>query len=154
MLKYCNACKRDLEIDIFYSYKKSTCKECLNKKVKCDYCDKEFFSTNLSKHIKQIHSTHNSSRTNVSTYDSSRTNDSTYANSRTNESTSNSSEKNDSTTNRSPNNDNTSNSGSEQFIDSSYDNLSDPKKVVISLKYGKIILVLIKKVKQNKFTCC
>ena len=55
MLKYCNGCKRDLEIDKFYSYKKSTCKECVNKKVKCEYCDKVFNSTNLSKQIKQIH---------------------------------------------------------------------------------------------------
>ena len=57
MLKYCNGCKRDLEIDKFHSYKKSVCKQCVNKKVKCHYCDKEFNSTNLSKHIKQIHST-------------------------------------------------------------------------------------------------
>ena len=56
MSKYCNRCKRDLEIDIFYSYKKSICKQCVNKKVKCDYCHKEFNSTSLSKHIKQIHS--------------------------------------------------------------------------------------------------
>ena len=33
MLKYCNGCERDLEIDKFYSYKKSTCKECVNRKV-------------------------------------------------------------------------------------------------------------------------
>ena len=57
MSKYCNTCKRDLEIDNFYSYKKSICKQCVNKKVKCDYCNKEFNSTNLSKYIKQIHST-------------------------------------------------------------------------------------------------
>ena len=76
MLKYCNGCKRDLEIDKFYSYKKSTCKECVNKKVKCDYCDREFNSTNLSKHIKQRHSTSDSSRTN----DTSRPNDSTFDN--------------------------------------------------------------------------
>ena len=61
------------EIDNFYSYKKSICKECVNRKVKCDYCDKEFKNTNLSKHIKQTHSTYNSSRTNDSTYNSSRT---------------------------------------------------------------------------------
>ena len=66
MLKYCNGCKRDLEIDKFYSYKKSICKECVNKKVKCNYCAREFNSTNLSKHIKQIHST----RSNDSTYNS------------------------------------------------------------------------------------
>ena len=74
MLKYCNGCKRDLEIDNFYSYKKNICKRCLNKKVKCGYCDREFNSTNLSKHIKQIHSTYDTSNTNHS----SRPNDSTY----------------------------------------------------------------------------
>ena len=29
MSNYCNGCKRDLDIDNFYSYKKSTCKECV-----------------------------------------------------------------------------------------------------------------------------
>ena len=67
MLKYCNGCKRDLEIDNFYSYKKSACKECVNKKIKCDYCDREFNSTNLSKHIKKIDSTSIRSENNDST---------------------------------------------------------------------------------------
>ena len=57
MTKYCNKCKRDLEIDNFHSYKKSICKQCVNEKIKCSYCDKEFKSTNLSEHIKQIHTT-------------------------------------------------------------------------------------------------
>ena len=77
MLKYCNGCKRDLEIDNFYYYKKSTCKNCVNKEVKCDYCDKEFNSTNLSKHIKQRHSTYDCSRTNDSTSNNSSSNNST-----------------------------------------------------------------------------
>ena len=59
---------RDLEIDKFYSYKKSICKRCVNKKVKCYYCAKEFNSTNLSKHIKQVHSTFQQSDTNDSTF--------------------------------------------------------------------------------------
>ena len=33
MLEYCNVCESFLQIDIFYSYKKSTGKECLNKKL-------------------------------------------------------------------------------------------------------------------------
>ena len=81
MLKYCNGCKRDLEIENFCFYKKSTCKECVNKKVKCDYCDKEFNSTNLSKHIKQIHSTYNTSNTNDSVSNNSTSNNSTSNNS-------------------------------------------------------------------------
>ena len=68
MSKYCNRCKKDLEIDNFYSYKKSICKQCINKKVKCDYCNKEFNSTNLSKHIKQMHSTVLRSNKSDSTY--------------------------------------------------------------------------------------
>ena len=73
MSKYCNGCKRDLEIDNFYSYKKSICKDFLNEKVKCAYCNKEFNSTNLSKHIKQRHSTYNSTHNSTynSTYDDS-----------------------------------------------------------------------------------
>ena len=63
MMKYCKGCKRDLEIDNFYSYKKSICKQCVNKKVKCHYCNKEVNSTNLSEHTKQIHSTYNTSNT-------------------------------------------------------------------------------------------
>ena len=70
MLKYCNGCKRDLQNNNFYSYKKSTCKDCVNKKVKCGYCDREFNSANFSKHIKQRHSTYDTSRANDSTYDS------------------------------------------------------------------------------------
>ena len=31
MLKYCNGCKRDLENDIFNSYKKSLCENCMKK---------------------------------------------------------------------------------------------------------------------------
>ena len=105
MVKYCNGCKRDLEIDNFYSYKKSICKQCVNKKVKCHYCNKEFNSTNLSKHTKQIHSTSN---TNDSTYNTSSTNDSTYNTSNTNDSTYNTSSTNDSTYNISNTNDSTS----------------------------------------------
>ena len=68
MLKYSDGCKRDLEIDNFRFQKKSTSEECVNKKVKCDYYDKEFNSTKLSKHIKQIHSTYISSTTNDSLF--------------------------------------------------------------------------------------
>ena len=80
MLKYCNVCKRDLEIDNFYSYKKSTCKECVNKKIKCDYCDREFNSTNLSKHVKQRHSTYNSTINNTNNNTINNTNNSTKNN--------------------------------------------------------------------------
>ena len=108
MLAYCSGCKRDLENDNFYSYKKSIWKQCLNKKVKCEYCNKEFNSTNLSKHKKQRHSNYNSSGTNDSTYNTSNTNNSTSNNSNTNDSTSKKTNKNNSTSNTSNTNDSTS----------------------------------------------
>ena len=48
----CNILKTD-----FYKYKNgklySTCIECFNKKVKCEFCNKEFNKTYLSKHIER-----------------------------------------------------------------------------------------------------
>ena len=50
--KMCNILKTD-----FYKYKNgklyTTCKECFNKKVKCEFCNKEFNKTYLSKHLKR-----------------------------------------------------------------------------------------------------
>ena len=50
--KECNILKTD-----FYKYKNgklySTCIECFNKKVKCEFCNKEFNKTYLSKHLKR-----------------------------------------------------------------------------------------------------
>ena len=50
--KECNVLKTD-----FYKYKKgklySTCIECFNKKVKCEFCNKKFNKTYLSKHLKR-----------------------------------------------------------------------------------------------------
>ena len=97
MMKYCKGCKRDLEIENFYSYKKCICKQCVNKKFKCHYCKKEYNSTNLSKHTKQIHSTYNTSNTNDITYNTSSTIDSTYNTSDTNDSTPKKTNKNNST---------------------------------------------------------
>ena len=78
MLKFCNSCKRDLETDNFYSFRNSTCKDCINRKIERDYCREKFDSTTLSKHIRQRHSTYDSSRTNDGTYGTSKTNDGTY----------------------------------------------------------------------------
>ena len=50
--KVCNILKTD-----FYKYRNgklySTCIECFNKKVKCEFCNKEFNETYLSKHLKR-----------------------------------------------------------------------------------------------------
>ena len=53
--KRCKVCKI-LKTD-FYKYRNgklySTCIECFNKKVKCEFCNKEFNKTYLSKHLKR-----------------------------------------------------------------------------------------------------
>ena len=50
--KECNILKTD-----FYKYKNgklySTCIECFNKKLMCEFCNKEFNITYLSKHLKR-----------------------------------------------------------------------------------------------------
>ena len=55
--KECNILKTD-----FYKYKNgklySTCIECFNKKVKCEFCNKEFNKTYLSKHLKRCNINH------------------------------------------------------------------------------------------------
>ena len=62
MVKYCNSCKENLRDYQILFYEKSVCKECLNKNVICEYCDRETYSTVISKHLKQIQgSTYNRS---------------------------------------------------------------------------------------------
>ena len=55
--KECNILKTD-----FYKYKNgklySTYIECFNKKVKCEFCNKEFNKTYLSKHLKRCNINH------------------------------------------------------------------------------------------------
>ena len=52
--KVCNEMKND-----FYSYKNgkmySTCKECFNKKVRCEFCNKELNKSYLRSHIEKQH---------------------------------------------------------------------------------------------------
>ena len=60
--KVCNILKTD-----FYTYKKgklySTCIECFNKKVKCEFCNKELNKTYLSKHLKRCNINHDNTNT-------------------------------------------------------------------------------------------
>ena len=54
----CNILKTTNGTNInWYKYKNgklySTCIECFNKKVKCEFCNKEFNKTYLSKHLKR-----------------------------------------------------------------------------------------------------
>ena len=52
--KVCDEMKMD-----FYSYKNgkiySTCKECFNKKVWCEFCEKELNKSYLGSHIEKQH---------------------------------------------------------------------------------------------------
>ena len=62
--KECNILKTD-----FYKYKNgkiySTCIECFNKKVKCEFCNKEFNKTYLSKHLKRCNINHDNTNTEI-----------------------------------------------------------------------------------------
>ena len=55
--KICRVCN-EMKMD-FYSYKNgklySTCKECFNKKVRCEFCNKELNKSYLRSHIKKQH---------------------------------------------------------------------------------------------------
>ena len=62
--KECNILKTD-----FYKYKNgklySTCIECFNKKVKCEFCNKEINKTYLSKHLKRCNINHDNTNNEI-----------------------------------------------------------------------------------------
>ena len=62
--KVCNILKTD-----FYKYRNgklySTCIECFNKKVKCEFCNKEFNKTYLSKHLKRCNINHDNTNNEI-----------------------------------------------------------------------------------------
>ena len=62
--KECNILKRD-----FYKYKNgklySTCIECFNKKVKCEFCNKKINKTYLSKHLKRCNINHDNTNNEI-----------------------------------------------------------------------------------------
>ena len=66
--KECNILKTTNDINInWYKYKNgklySTCIECFNKKVKCEFCNKELNKTYLSKHLKRCNINHDNTNT-------------------------------------------------------------------------------------------
>ena len=62
--KVCNILKTD-----FYKYKNgklySTCIECFNKKLMCEFCNKEFNRTYLSKHLKRCNINHDNTNNEI-----------------------------------------------------------------------------------------
>ena len=62
--KVCNILKTD-----FYNYRNgklySTCIECFNKKVKCEFCNKELNKTYLSKHLKRCNINHDNTNNEI-----------------------------------------------------------------------------------------
>ena len=62
--KECNILKTD-----FYKYKNdklySTCIECFNKKVNCEFCNKELNKTYLSKHLKRCNINHDNTNNEI-----------------------------------------------------------------------------------------
>ena len=65
--KRCNVCNI-LKTD-FYKYRNgklySTCIECFNKKVKCEFCNKELNKTYLSKHLKRCNINHDNTNNEI-----------------------------------------------------------------------------------------
>ena len=62
--KVCNILKTD-----FYKHRNgklySTCIECFNKKVKCEFCNKELNKTCLSKHLKRCNINHDNTNNEI-----------------------------------------------------------------------------------------
>ena len=110
---FCDQCSNNLPINNFYSYKKSICKNCVNKKVKCDFCSKNFDSSILSKQLKSKHNTSINRTESKSTSYNRTENKSTSDNRTENKSTSNTRKKNKSTSNTRTKNKSTSDNRTE-----------------------------------------
>ena len=82
--KDCNILKTD-----FYKYKNdklySTCKECFNKKVICEICNKEFNKTYLSKHLKRCHNNNDNIILNENNINTNNNNDNIITNNNNND---------------------------------------------------------------------
>ena len=68
--KECNILKTTNGTNInWYKYKNgklySTCIECFNKKVKCEFCNREFNNTYLSKHLKRCNINHDNTNNEI-----------------------------------------------------------------------------------------
>ena len=55
MMFYCIECEKNLDENNFYRKVKNRCKDCLNKKLKCDFCEKSFTKKWLKTHIEREH---------------------------------------------------------------------------------------------------
>ena len=55
MTYHCNECEKNLEESNFYKKVKNRCKDCLNKKLKCEVCGKFFSKKWLTNHIEREH---------------------------------------------------------------------------------------------------
>ena len=65
MVFHCIECGKNLGESNFYRKVKNRCKDCLNKKFKCELCGKFFTKKWLTTHINRKHN-HNESNSNVS----------------------------------------------------------------------------------------
>ena len=53
MIFLCIECRKNLDENRFYRKVKNRCKDCLNKKFKCEFCEKSFTKKWLKTHIKR-----------------------------------------------------------------------------------------------------
>ena len=86
--KVCNILKTD-----FYKYRNgklySTCIECFNKKVKCEFCNKELNKTYLSKHLKRCNINHDNTNNEIINHNENHDNNNYTNNINTNDDTDN-----------------------------------------------------------------
>ena len=72
MTYLCNECGKNLDESNFYKKVKNRCKDCLNKKLKCQVCGKFFSKKWLTNHIEREHQSNvnnDNNNTNVETFE-------------------------------------------------------------------------------------
>ena len=65
MTHLCIECRLELDVNNFYTKVKNRCKDCLNKKFKCEFCEKSFTKKWMKTHIEREHNHQNETKSNL-----------------------------------------------------------------------------------------
>ena len=65
MTHLCIECRLELDVNNFYTKVKNRCKDCLNKKFKCEFCEKSFTKKWMKTHIEREHNHQNENKSNL-----------------------------------------------------------------------------------------
>ena len=65
MTHLCIECRLELDVNNFYTKVKNRCKDCLNKKFKCEFCEKSFTKKLMKTHIEREHNHQNETKSNL-----------------------------------------------------------------------------------------